>query len=47
MSAIITAASQGVPETLSDQFSFCIRPYLNFIYQYDAGDLLNVLPYTI
>jgi hypothetical protein len=32
---------------LRDQFSACIEPYLNFIYQYDAGDLLNVLPYTI
>jgi len=39
--------AKGVPETLSDQFSACIEPYLNFIYQYDAGDLLNVLPYTI
>ena len=39
--------AKGVPETLSDQFSACIEPYLNFIYQYDAGDLLNVLPSTI
>src|SRR2546422_10361297 len=39
--------AKGVPETLRDQFSACIEPYLNFIYQYDAGDLLNVLSYTI
>src|SRR6267143_2854557 len=39
--------AKGVPETLSDPFSACIEPYLNFIYQYDAGDLLNVLPDTI
>jgi hypothetical protein len=39
--------AKGVPETLRDQFSACIAPYLNFIYQYDAGDLLNVLPDTL
>jgi len=27
-------------KTFRDQFSACIEPYLNFIYQYDAGDLL-------
>jgi hypothetical protein len=36
--------AKGVPETFSDQFSACIEPYFNFIYQYDAGDLLNVWP---
>jgi hypothetical protein len=32
---------------LSQQFSFCIEPYLNFIYQYDAGSVLDVLPDAI
>lgn len=36
--------AKGVPETLSQQFSFCLEPYLNFIYQYDAGDVQEVLP---
>jgi hypothetical protein len=36
--------AKGVPETLSQQFSFCIEPYLTFIYQYDAGSVLDVLP---
>jgi hypothetical protein len=39
--------AKGVPETFSQQFSFCIEPYLNFIYQYDAGSVLDVLPYAI
>jgi hypothetical protein len=39
--------AKGVPETLSQQFSFCIEPYLNFIYQYDAGSVLDVLPDAI
>jgi hypothetical protein len=39
--------AKGVPETFCDQFSACIEPYLNFIYQYDAGDLLHVMPDTI
>ncbi len=39
--------AKGVPETFRDQFSACIEPYLNFIYQYDAGDLLHVMPDTI
>jgi len=39
--------AKGVPETFRDQFSACIEPYLNFIYQYDAGDLLSVLPDTL
>jgi hypothetical protein len=39
--------AKGVPEAFCDQFSTCIEPYLNFIYQYDAGDLLHVMPDTI
>jgi hypothetical protein len=39
--------AKGAPETFSQQFSFCIEPYLNFIYQYDAGSVLDVLPYAI
>ena len=39
--------AKGVPETLSQQFSFCIEPYLTFIYQYDAGSVLDVLPDAI
>jgi hypothetical protein len=39
--------AKGVPETLSDQFSACIEPYLTFIYQYDAGSVLDVLPDAI
>jgi hypothetical protein len=35
--------AKGVPETLSQQFSFCLEPYLTFIYQYDAGSVLDVL----
>lgn len=36
--------AKGAPETFSQQFSFCLEPYLNFIYQYDVGDLLYVVP---
>jgi hypothetical protein len=36
--------AKGVPETFSQQLSFCIEPYLTFIYQYDAGSVLDVLP---
>ena len=39
--------AKGVPETFSQQFSFCLEPYLNFIYQYDAGNLRDVLPDAI
>jgi hypothetical protein len=39
--------AKGVPETFRDQFSACIEPYLNFIYRYDAGDLLHVMPDTM
>jgi hypothetical protein len=39
--------AKGVPETLSQPFSFCIEPYLTFIYQYDAGSVLDVLPDAI
>ena len=35
--------AKGVPETFSDSFSACIEPYLNSIYQYDAGSVLDVL----
>jgi hypothetical protein len=34
---------KGVSETLSQQFAFCLDPYLSFIYQYDAGSVLDVL----
>jgi hypothetical protein len=34
---------KGVAETLSQQFAFCLDPYLSFIYQYDAGSVLDVL----
>ena len=36
--------AKGVPETFCDQFSACLEPYLTFIYQYDAGSVLDVLP---
>ena len=36
--------AKGVPETLSQQFAFCLDPYLSFIYQYDAGNVQEVLP---
>jgi hypothetical protein len=36
--------AKGVPETLSQQFACCLEPYLSFIYQYDAGSVLDVLP---
>ena len=38
------APRQGVPETLSQQFAFCLEPYLTFVYQYDAGDVQDVWP---
>jgi len=36
--------AKGVPETFCEQFSACLEPYLTFIYQYDAGSVLDVLP---
>jgi hypothetical protein len=39
--------AKGVPEPLSDQFSACLESYLTFIYQYDAGSVLDVLPNAI
>jgi hypothetical protein len=39
--------AKGVPEPLSDQFSACLESYLTFIYQYDAGSVLDVLPDAI
>ena len=39
--------AKGVPETWSDQFSACLESYLTFIYQYDAGSVLDVLPDAI
>jgi hypothetical protein len=36
--------AKGVPETLSQQFAFCLEPYLTFIYQYDAGNVQDVWP---
>ncbi len=40
-------SDKGVPETFSHPFSFCLEPYLNYIYQYDAGDVLEVFPYAV
>jgi hypothetical protein len=34
--------AKGIAETYSHQFSFCVETYLNFIYQYDAGELTDV-----
>jgi hypothetical protein len=39
--------AKGVSETLSQQFSFCLEPYLTFIYQYDAGNVQDVVPDAI
>ena len=39
--------AKGVPETFREQFSACLEPYLTFIYQYDAGSVLDVLPDAI
>jgi hypothetical protein len=39
--------AKGVPETLSQQFSCCLEPYLTFIYQYDAGHVRDVWPEAI
>jgi hypothetical protein len=36
--------AKGVPETLSQQFTFCLEPYLSFLYQYDAGNVQDVWP---
>ena len=45
VSAITTGSSRkGVPEPLSQQFAFCLEPYLRFIYQYDAGNVQDVWP---
>ena len=29
---------------MSQQFAFCLEPYLTFVYQYDAGDVQDVWP---
>jgi hypothetical protein len=39
--------AKGVSETLSQQFAFCLEPYLTFIYQYDAGNVQDVMPDAI
>jgi hypothetical protein len=39
--------AKGVPETLSQQFAFCLEPYLTFLYQYDAGNVQDVVPEAI
>ena len=39
--------AKGVPETFSQQFAYCLDPYLSFIYQYDAGSVLDVLSGTL
>jgi hypothetical protein len=36
--------AKGVPETLSQQFAFCLDPYLTFIYQYDGGNVQDIVP---
>ena len=36
-----------VPETLSQEFAFCLDPYLTFLYQYDGGDVQDVVPEAI
>ena len=39
--------AKGVSETVSQQFAFCLEPYLTFIYQYDAGNVQDVVPDTL
>lgn len=39
--------AKGVPAIYSNQFPFCVETYLNFIYQYDAGELRDVSPRAI
>jgi hypothetical protein len=39
--------AKGVSETVSQQFAFCLEPYLTFIYQYDAGKVQDVVPDAI
>ncbi len=34
--------AKGVAEPYTNQFPFCVEAYLNFIYQYDAGELTEV-----
>lgn len=34
--------AKRVSETYTNQFPFCVETYLNFIYQYDAGELTDV-----
>jgi hypothetical protein len=34
--------AKGVPETYRHHFPFCLKTYLSFIYQYDAGKLKDV-----
>jgi hypothetical protein len=36
--------AKGVPEPLSQQFAFCLDPYLTFIYQYDGGNVQDIVP---
>jgi hypothetical protein len=39
--------AKGIPDEYSQQFPSCVEIYLNFIYQYDAGELQNVSPGSI
>ena len=39
--------AKGVPEAGSQQFAFCLEPYLTFLYQYDAGKVQDVWPEAI
>jgi hypothetical protein len=36
--------AKGVSETLSQQFAFCLDPYLTFLFQYDGGNVQDVVP---
>lgn len=36
--------AKGVPEILSQQFAFCLDPYLTFIFQYDGGNVQAIVP---
>jgi len=39
--------AKGVPDKYNSQFPFCVESYLNFIYQYDEGELQDVSPSAI
>ena len=39
--------AKGIPNEYSNHFPFCVETYLNFIYEYDEGELQDVSPYAI